>query len=256
MDNLHKNKVAVISGGLGDIGKATALAFARQGADVAICDIHASEEARDLLQELEGFGVKASYDKVDVSNAAEVHTWLASVEKNLGLPTLIVANAATATIAGIQELSTDQWDRELQVNLNGAFYMTQYATQRLVQNQKPGRVVFVGSWAGHAAHAHLLAYSVSKAAVRMLCQCMALELASHNILVNEIAPGYVDAGLSGKIWAENPGLKTESASKVPIKRLMSADDVGRQIVQLCHPENNHMTGSTLLIDGGLSLIRP
>ncbi len=256
MDNLHKNKVVVISGGLGDIGKATSVAFARQGAAVAICDVHASRQAEDFLNELEGLGVRARYDKVDVSSVLEAHAWLASVEKDLGLPSLIVANAATATMASIHELSTGQWDRELQVNLNGTFYMTQYATQRLVQNQKPGRVVFVGSWAGHAVHTHLPAYSVSKAAVRMLCQCMALELASHDILVNEIAPGYVDAGLSAEIWAKNPALKTESAAKVPVKRLMSAEDVGRQIVQLCHPDNNHMTGSTILMDGGLSLIRP
>lgn len=256
MENVHKGQVVVISGGLGDIGRATARAFARQGADVAICDLHRSEDVLDWLQELNDFGIKASYDKVDVSNAAEVHAWLASVEQNLGLPSLIVANAATATLAGVHELSTDQWDRELQVNLNGVFYMTQYATQRLVKKQKPGRVVFVGSWAGHAVHTHLPAYSVSKAAVRMLCKCMALELAEYDILVNEIAPGYVDAGLSGKIWTENPALKTDSASKVPVKRLINADDVGRQIVQLCHPENIHMTGSTLLIDGGLSLIRP
>jgi len=256
MDKLFKNQVAVISGGLGDIGMATARTLAREGADVAMGDLKGPDDAVDGLKELENFGIRASYDPVDVSNADEVHVWLDSVEKNLGLPSLIVANAATATLATIHELSTGQWDRELQTNLNGAFYMTQYATQRLVQNQKPGRVVFVGSWAGHAAHAHLPAYSVSKAAVRMLCQCMALELASHQILVNEIAPGYVDAGLSGKIWAENPVLKTKAAAKVPIKNLMSADDVARQILLLCHPDNNQMTGSTILMDGGLSLIRP
>lgn len=256
MDKIFNNHVAVISGGLGDIGKATAMAFARQGADIAICDIYKTEDARDVLQELEMEGVKTMYTKVDVSVAVEVHGWLDLVESHLGLPSLIIANAATATLAKIHELSTPQWDRELQVNLHGAFYMTQYATKRLVQKQKPGRVVFVGSWAGHAVHTHLPAYSVSKAAVRMLCQCMALELASHDILVNEIAPGYVDAGLSGKIWAQNPALKAKSADKVPVKRLMSAEDVGRQIVNLCHPDNNHMTGSTILMDGGLSLIRP
>lgn len=134
--------------------------------------------------------------------------------------------------------------------------MTQYATNRLVQEKKPGRVVFVGSWAGHAVHAHLPAYSVSKAAVRMLCKCMALELASHNILVNEIAPGYVNAGLSGKIWEKRPDLKKQAIEKVPINRVMSAESIGRQIVQMCHPDNDQMTGSTLLIDGGLSLIAP
>lgn len=256
MNLIHQNKIAVISGGLGDIGRATALEFARRGAYVALSDLYESSEAQGLLDKLEAQGVKAMYTKTDVAVAADVHQWLDEVESQLGLPSLIVANAATATLAGIHEVSTDQWDREIQVNLHGAFYMTQYATQRLVEAEKPGRVVFVGSWAGHAVHVQLPAYSVSKAAIRMLCQSMALELAPHQILVNEIAPGYVDAGLSGKIWADNPALKKDSAAKVPIQKLLSAADVGLQIVQLCHPDNVHMTGHAVVLDGGLSLIRP
>lgn len=254
MDILFKGKVVVISGGLGDIGKATAMAFAREGADVALCDVLPSGEAEAFLMELEALGARASYDEVDVSKAEKVHEWLASVETEMGLPSIIIANAATATLENFQSLQTEQWDRELQINLNGAFYMTQYATQRLVQNQQPGRVVFVGSWAAHAVHTHLPAYSISKAAVRMLCKCMALEMAPYNILVNEIAPGYVDAGLSGKIWSEQPDLKKEAIQKVPIKRVMTAESIGRQMVQLCHPNNDQMTGNTLLLDGGLSLL--
>ena len=88
----------------------------------------------------------------------------------------------------------------------------------------------------------------------MLCKCMALELAPHNILVNEIAPGFVDAGLSGRSFEKNPVLKKESQEKVPIKKLISAGEVARQVVLLCHPLNEHMTGSTVLMDGGLSLL--
>lgn len=256
MDKIHRGKVVVISGGLGDIGKATAISFAEQGAHVAISDVLPANEAYILIDELKSYDVKVSYDEVDVSNSAEVQTWLFSVERNMGLPSLIIPNAAIATLEGFDTLTVNQWERELQVNLNGAFYMAQFATRRLVEEEEQGRVIFVGSWAGHAVHSHLPAYSVSKAGLRMLCKCMALELAPHNILVNEIAPGYVDAGLSGKIWAGHPDMKKESEERVPIKRVMSAESVALQIVQLCHPDNDQMTGSTLLIDGGLSLLTP
>lgn len=254
MDRIHKGKVCIISGGLGDIGKATADSLARQGSDVAICDVHSEDKAEHWLREIEGHGVNARYDQVDVSHAIEVREWLSSVEEQLGTPSLVIVNAATATLESFASLQTEQWDREIQINLNGAFYMAQYATRRLVEQGLSGRVVFIGSWAGHAVHPHMPAYSVSKAAVRMLCKSMALELAPFNILVNEIAPGYVNAGLSGKIWAENPEIKEHSMERVPIKRVMSAQSVADQIVYLCHPDNNQMTGSTLLMDGGLSLL--
>jgi glucose 1-dehydrogenase len=118
----------------------------------------------------------------------------------------------------------------------------------------PGRVVFVGSWAGTKVHQHIPAYSVSKAGLNMLCKCMALELAPHQILVNEIAPGYVAAGLTGRIWKDLPGEEEKSTRLVPIRAVMSAQEVAAQIVYLCHPANKHMTGSTLLMDGGLSLL--
>ena len=87
----------------------------------------------------------------------------------------------------------------------------------------------------------------------MLCKCMALELAPKGILVNEIAPGYVDAGLTGRFWKEKPELRDKARGRVPTQRVIMAEEVADQIVYLCNPENKHMTGTTLLMDGGLSL---
>jgi glucose 1-dehydrogenase len=87
----------------------------------------------------------------------------------------------------------------------------------------------------------------------MLSKCMALELAPYDILVNELAPGYVEAGLSGDLWKKNPGSSEIALQQVPIKRVMSAQQVAEQVLLLCHPNNVHMTGSTILMDGGLSL---
>lgn len=254
MDKLFKDKTVLISGGLGDIGRAIAIAFAQQGANIAIGDILPSEKAAAVIAELKQFEGQYSYSVVDIADASEVKKWVDEVEANIGIASLIIANAATVTLAGIHEISPEQWSRELNVNLNGAFNISQIATARLLHHQQAGRVVFIGSWAAHKPHTHIPAYCVSKAGVRMLCQCLALELAPHQILVNEIALGYVDAGLSASVWKQNPGTETAARNQVPIKKIISPQQVAWQVVNLCHPANEQMTGSTILMDGGLSLL--
>lgn len=254
MNKLFKNETVIISGGLGDIGRAIALEFAKEGTNIALCDVHPATNAQDFLEELNQFNIKSYYGQVDVADAEAVKNWVIKVENELGVASIIVANAAIVTYGGIHEISPEQWNRELRVNLDGAFYLTQSATARLIHHAHPGRVVFIGSWAAHSVHTKIPAYCVSKAGLRALCKCMALELAPNNILVNEIAPGYVDAGLSGRSFEKDPVMKMESIQRVPVKKLISAAEVAQQVVLLCHPLNIHMTGSTVLMDGGLSLL--
>jgi len=254
MNKTFENQTVVISGGLGDIGFATAKLFAKQGAHIALADLYPAEYAQKFLIDLQEPGVKCMYTQLDITDAPAVCSWINEAEQNLGLVQITIANAATVTLKRIHEITPEQWSKELRVNLDGAFYLSQCTTARLVAQQMPGRVVFVGSWAGSRVHAHIPAYSVAKAGLSMLCKCMALELAQHNILVNEIAPGFVSAGLTGKIWKDNPGRSELAKEKVPIRKVITADEVAEQIVFLCHPSNQHMTGSTLLMDGGLSLL--
>lgn len=254
MNKLFENQTVIISGGLGDIGRATALEFAKHGANIALCDIHPEQEATEFSKELSHHKVQSDYSQVDVADAYAVQNWVLHVEEKLGIAGVIIANAATATFSGVTVITPEQWSQELRVNLDGAFYLTQSAAKRLLHHGRPGRVVFIGSWAAHAVHTTIPAYCVSKAGIRMLCKCMALELAPHQILVNEIAPGFVDAGLSGSNFKNNPGAREKAEQKVPIHKLISATEVAQQIVILCHPQNHHVTGSTILMDGGLSLL--
>lgn len=254
MEKLFQDKVLVISGGLGDIGQAICREFAGKGAAIAIGGLQGVADAQVFLDELKQlYNVPSYYTKVDVADPTAVDSWLQEVESRLGVPSLIISNAATVTQAAIHQMTPDEWSRELRVNLDGSFFLTQKATKRMVEANLPGHVIFIGSWAAEAVHPNLPAYCVSKAGVRMLCKCMALELAPHQIMVNEIAPGYVEAGLSAEIWAKNPGLINEAAKKVPVGKIMSAAAVAQQVAHLCHPANEHITGSTLLMDGGLSL---
>ncbi|MBL7736409.1 MAG: SDR family oxidoreductase [Chitinophagaceae bacterium] len=254
MKKLFENNTVIISGGLGDIGKAIALEFAAAGAHVSLGDILPGSDALPLLEEIKKHGVRAHYRQADISDPLAVIDWLSEAEQKAGLPDMIIANAAVVSITGILEARPEQFTKDLSVNLAGAFYMAQAAANRLIAEHRPGRMVFMGSWAAEVVHQHIPLYSVSKAGLRMLAKCFALELAPHNILVNELAPGYVDAGLSGKFFSEDASLKEHSREKVPVKKLITPMDVAKQTLFLCHPENNHITGSVLLMDGGLSLL--
>lgn len=254
MEKSFKDQTVILSGGLGDIGRAIALEFARQGANIAIGDLLPASDANGLLAELKQFNIRCHYSQLDIADARMVQSWINEVEEELNVPDIIIPNAATVTVAGLYDLKMDEWDRELGINLNGAFYMSRAATARLVDLKKPGRVVFIGSWAAHVVHSHIPVYCVSKAGIRMLCKCMALELAAHNILVNELALGYVDGGLSGRLMAEDPEKKKKAIDRTPVKKLITVKEVAMEVIHLCHPQNQNITGSTVLMDGGLTLL--
>ena len=251
-----RNQTAIISGGLGDIGRATAMELARRGAHIAISDIRPPDQAPKILDTLNQLGIKSRYDRVDVSDANAVTDWISTVENDLGTPTLIIPNAAQVTFAGFSKLTPAQWTKELRVNLDGAFHMAHAGSRRLLAAGKPGRIVFVGSVAGQLPSPNIPAYCVAKAGLRMLCQCMAMDLAGHGILVNEIAPGYVDAGVSAQVWRTDPEFREICRQHVPIGELISPDEIAQHIAYLCDPANRHMTGTTLLVDGGVSFAGP
>lgn len=246
-------RVAIISGGLGDIARAIALELAGRGADIALGDL-AAQADDEVLAPLRATGRRVRYDQVDVADSAAVDRWLAAVGADLGVADLVIANAAVAGSASIREISAEDWDRELAVNLNGVFHLSRGGAERLVAAGKPGRVVVIGSWAAHAPHPRIPAYSVAKAGVRMLAQCLALEYAADDILVNEVAPGFVDAGLTGRRFRDDPALKEAAREAVPVNRLLDAADVAWCVAMLCDPRNRHMTGTVVLADGGLSLM--
>lgn len=249
-------QVAIISGGLGDIGRAVGRELAALGADISVGDILDVEHASTYLAEIAGLDRRVQYAKVDISDAVAVEQWIANVEETLGSPTLIICNAAIVLIGGALTISVDNWARILHVNLDGAFFLARAAAARLIERQMSGRIVFLGSWAAHAAHPQIIAYSVAKAGLRMLCKCMALELAKHDILVNEVAPGYVDGGLARLWYSEHPASRVKNTTLVPLRRLINPDEVAIEVSHLCDPTNRHMTGSTILLDGGLSLVAP
>lgn len=225
---------AVISGGLGDIGAAIAARLARTMA-VSVADL-APRGA-----------TPGTYHQVDVTDADAIERWLDAV----GTPTVVVPAAATVTTA---PLDAAAWRRELDVDLTGPYLLATAAARRMVAAGVRGSIVFVGSWAADRPHPAIMGYSVAKAGVRMLCRCLALDLAPHGIRVNEVAPGYVDAGLSKQIFDANPGRRADATAQVPLGELSTADDVAALVEFLASPAARHLTGTTVTADGGLSLL--
>ncbi len=190
----------------------------------------------------------SSIQVLDVCDEAAVIKWINGIADFSGA----VVNAATVCPTNVREMTSDAWRKEIDVNLTGAFHMARAAAERLATSGG-GSIVFVGSWAADRPHPHIPAYSAAKAGLRMLMQCMAMEYAGDGVRFNEIAPGYVDAGLSAQLMKKQAGLREEAMAKVPLKQLISADEVANEIVALLDPTRRHLTGATVCMDGGLSL---
>ena len=238
-------QVAIVTGGRGDLGRAFAAAFAERGAVVAVAD-RAPIEADDLASGIH-------HAELDVTDAAAVAAWLDRIEAQLGTPSIVVPAAAIATAVPLLEFTPEQWRAELDADLTAPFLVAQDAARRMIRAGVPGRIAFIGSWAAHAPHPHVAAYSVAKAGLRMLTRVLAAELGPHGILVNELAIGVVDAGVSRLTFQTHPELRAASERQAPLRRLVSVDDLVREVLSLVDPSRTSMTGATITIDAGMSL---
>ena len=220
---------------------------------MSIGDIRSGAAASPLLTELRAGGARADYHRVDVTDEPAVAQWIAAVTRRWGSPTIVVPNAAVFAQGTLLELTSAQWRRDLEVNLDGAYYLAVRSARAMVQHRVAGAIVFIGSWAAHVPHPHLPSYSVSKAGLRMLMQCLAAETAPHGIRVNEVAPGFVDAGLSAQLFRQQPRLTADCRARVPTQRLIAPAEIARHVVALSRGDNLNQTGSTVIVDGGLSI---
>lgn len=245
-------QVAVITGGLGDIGSAIVRALSGHGVQVAVADVPDGAQGAAAARAAGAF----SYHQVDVADPVAVQEWIDDVVRELGVPGIAVPAAATVTAAEPHLMTAAQWNGEIGVDLTGAFFTATSVIRRLLESHRPGRIVFVGSWAADRPHPHVPAYAAAKAGLRGLMRSLAVRYAPDGILINEVAPGLVDAGLSRQIFDADPELRARSSAAVPGGAMLTADDVAREVVRLCDPGLRHIVGSTVLMDGGISLVTP
>ena len=251
-------RVALLTGGIGDIGHAITRELLRRGAIVALSDLHPDDHplvrshAQALSREFPRHTF--SYSRVDVTDRSAVRQWVRHITTHFGTPTIVVPNAGIDGRAAMTEISDQRWRAILSVNLDGAMNLATEGAAVMLEAQALGHIVFLGSVAAHLPSAVIPAYCVSKAGLRMLAKCMALELGPRGIRVNEVAPGNVEGGMSGRIFEAQPELIEQTIQATPLRALVGLDDVAMAVADLCDPSfTRAITGTTVIVDGGLSL---
>ncbi len=249
------NQVVLITGALGDIGWATAQKFAAGGWKVALNDVAPKEEtARQRAEQCAG-SEPMRFWAADNTDRAAVDAMLADIEATFGLPGIAIVNAAVVVSMPFLEMTLENWQAHLDVNLTAAFHVAQAAARQMVAAGKPGRILFTGSWVQDVPDPNIPAYCVSKSGLKMLAKVMAAGLAKHGIRVNTVAPGVVDAGLSARLFRAGKADVSTFTAHIPLGALQTAEQVADAFWLMAQPEADYLTGTTLLADGGGSLFQ-
>ena len=243
-----EGQVALVTGGSRSIGRAVALAFAREGAAVAVNYVSHAEEAQSAVREIEKQGRRALAVRADTSQRAQVQTMVDEVTTRLGPIDILVNNAGVQKRVFFLELDEADWDWMLGVNLKGYFLVGQAVAARMKARGR-GKIINVSSEAAGFPAQRMTAYCVSKAGVAMLTKCMALELAPHGIRVNALAPGLTRTDINRKDLEDDTFLKAR-LTRIPLGRVMAPEDLVGAAIFLASADSDMMTGMTLQVDGG------
>lgn len=244
------NKQSVlITGGSRGIGRAIALGFARQGAQVIVNHYHDGDAAAETVRLINAAGGSGLAFEADVADSSQVSAMVAAVLVAYGYLDVLVCNAGICPFYDFLDLPEAAWDRTLDVNLKGVFLVAQAVARHMVQRGQGGRIIAtssISSLVGGTQQAH---YCASKAGINLLVKSMALSLAPHQITCNAILPGTVETDINRDALAD-PALRQRLEQGTPLGRLGQPDDVVGAALFLASPAASWMTGSLLVLDGG------
>ena len=243
---MFDGRVVVVTGGGRGIGKAIALRFAREGAEVAVVDAN-GESASATADELRRLGRRSVGKHVDVSDCSMVNRAVSEIAAEFGRIDVLVNNAGIEKRAAFLDITPEDWERQLAVNLSGTFYCTQAAAREMAK-RRYGRIVNLASVAGLIGPIDLAAYGASKAGVIGLTRAAALDLADFGITVNAIAPGPIETELMLGAWTAEA--LRERPQHGAIARFGTVDEIAHVALFLASEESGYITGVTLSVDGG------
>ena len=250
MADLH-GRVAFVTGAGSGIGRGTAERLARDGADVCIVDIDA-EGAEHTASTVREFGREALVVKANVASERQVQEAVAQCVGALGRLDVCVANAGIARGGSVLELSLKDWQDQLDVNLTGVFLTVQAAAREMVRLGNGGRIICISSLAAELTGAGTWAYSATKAGVRIMVRGWAQELGQYGITVNAIGPGVIDTPLAHGLAGDEGGpIRQALEQRTPVGRAGRPSDIAGLIAFLAGLDAEFMTGSYLIMDGGL-----
>lgn len=254
-----KGQSALITGSSSGIGKAIAIAMAKEGAQVVI-NFHSNESsAQEIVQEITSAGGNATAIGADVSKEADVKRMFTQMFEAFGTIDILVNNAGLQKDAAFVEMSLDDWEKVIGINLTGQFLCAREAAKEFIRrgivkerSAAAGKIICISSvheiipWAGHVN------YAASKGGVMLLMKSIAQELAPHKIRVNSIAPGAIKTSINKSAWAD-PESKDKLLELIPYGRIGVPEDVAKAAVWLASDESDYVHGETLVIDGGMTL---
>ncbi len=243
-----EGKIAAITGGGSGIGRACALAFAREGADVAIGDLD-PERAAEVADEVRALGRRALDVQIDVTRQDDLDNFVDGVVSDLGGLTTWVGSAGVSISGTLLDHTREDWRRLMDLNLDAVVFSAQAAARRMAPNGA-GSIINIASIYGARAVADRLAYCTSKAAVIMATQVMAVELAEHGVRANSIGPGYTDTPLFRGAREEGNEAIAPLMLRVPAGRLGTPEEIAAGAVFLASDESSFVTGHCLFADGG------
>ena len=243
-DNIHKKKVAVITGAARGIGLATAEKFLAEGWRVALIDIDGKAQAKAAKRLGNDDTVLAV--ECDVAFAKPVNAAIKRIAKHFGRIDALVNNAGTAVFKPLLDTTVEEWERVLAVNLTGPFICTQACAPHLLKTS--GSIVNIGSISGLRASTLRVAYGTSKAAVMHLTKQQAAELGNRGVRVNAIAPGPVDTAMAKKVHSK--AIRKDYHDAIPLNRYGLESEIAEAIWFLCSPAASYVNGQVLAVDGG------
>jgi 3-oxoacyl-[acyl-carrier protein] reductase len=241
-----KDKVVLVTGAGRGIGKAIALAFAKEGADIAVGDIN-KEEIEKTALEIESLGRRSLALEMDVTDYVKVEAAVNKILDKFTKVDILVNNAGITKDNLLLRMSQAEWDAVLNVNLKGAFNCIKAVARPMIK-QRRGRIINIASIIGLIGNAGQANYSASKAGIIALTKTAAKELASRNINVNAVAPGFIQTEMTASLPAD---LQQKMKEAIPLNKFGSPDDVAAVCMFLASEDSSYITGQTIVIDGGL-----
>jgi NAD(P)-dependent dehydrogenase (short-subunit alcohol dehydrogenase family) len=238
---------ALVTGANGSLGRHFALTLAKAGANVAVT-ARRVDALDEVVDDMAAFGHRVVPLALDVTDATSVSRAFDAAAQALGDITVVVNNAGIAITKPLLDHTEDDWQRVIDVNLNGAWRVAQTAARHMVAHAQGGSIVNVASVLGLRVASQVPSYAASKAALIQLTKAMALELARHRIRVNALAPGYIETGMNRDFFASDAGQAL--VKRIPQRRIGTPAELDAALLLLASDAGSYMTGSVLTVDGG------
>jgi len=241
-----KDKVTLVTGGARGIGRTIALLFAREGSDIAVCDVN-MEEAEKTRLDVEALGRKCLALQIDVTSYTKVEEAVNKILDKFTKVDILVNNAGITRDNLLLRMSEAEWDAVINVNLKGTFNCIKAVSRPMIK-QRSGKIINIASIIGIIGNAGQANYSASKAGIIALTKTAAKELASRNINVNAAAPGFIQTDMTASLPED---LKGKMLEAIPLKKFGEPEDVANLCLFLASDEARYITGQTIIVDGGM-----